>query len=317
MRAEPAAGRRRHDRDRDHDRERDGDGDRQREVGEDLSFDVLQEQHRQEHGDRRRRRGEQRGHDLSRAVVRRLLDRHAAFLQSDDVAGDDDRAFDDHADGEREAGERDDVDAATGEVRARRTSPAGRPESCVAIKTVARASRMNHHTHSEREQCADDEVLDQQIDGALDEQRCIERLLDAQAALLERPVAQLRDDLLHFFERAEHVRARRAQDAQADRGIAVLIGEEAGDPAAASRRSRDRRGAPAARRATRARAARGPRRRSDRCSAASIAGVRRRAGRRRHSSALAAWRAMSGMPMPSAAARARSSVMRTSSGGPP
>ena len=53
----------------------------------------------------------------------------------------------------------------------------------LAISTVARASRMNHHTQSEREQRADDEVLDQQVDGALDEQRRIERLLDAEAAL--------------------------------------------------------------------------------------------------------------------------------------
>ena len=79
----------------------------------------------------------------------------------------------------------------------------------------------------EREQGADHEILDQQVDGALDEQRRIERLLDAQAPLLERSVAQLRDDFLHFLERAEHVGARRAHDAQTDRRIAVLIGEEA------------------------------------------------------------------------------------------
>ena len=225
MRAEPASGRRGHDRDRDHDRERDCDGDRQREVGEDLSFDVLQEQHRQEYGDRRRRRSEQRGHDLSRAFVRGLVDRHAAFFQSDDVAGDDDRAFDDHADGKREAGQRDHVDAATRELEhAERRQQADRNRACDQDRRAGIAHEPPHAR--EREQCADDEVLDQQVDRALDEQRCVERLLDAQAAFLERPVAQFRDDALHFFERAEHVRAGRAKDAQADRGIAVLIREE-------------------------------------------------------------------------------------------
>jgi hypothetical protein len=92
-----------HNGDRDHDRERHRDGDCQGQVRKNLTFDVLQEQYGQEHSDRRRRRCKQRRHDLTCAVVRRLFDRHAALLQANDVAGDDDGAFDHHADGEREA----------------------------------------------------------------------------------------------------------------------------------------------------------------------------------------------------------------------
>ncbi len=63
------------------------------------------------------------------------------------------------------------------------------------------------HAH-QREQCADDQVLDQQVDGASDEQRRIERLLDAKSTLAKRPIAQFGDDFLHFIERAQHIRAR-------------------------------------------------------------------------------------------------------------
>ena len=82
----------------------------------------------------------------------------------------------------------------------------------------ARVAHEPPHAH-QREQCADDEVLDQQVDGARDEQRGVERLLDAESALPKRAFAQLGDDLLHFLQRAQHVRAGRALDSSPMAGL--------------------------------------------------------------------------------------------------
>jgi hypothetical protein len=223
--AEPTAGRRRHDGDRDQNRERDRDRNRQRQVGEQLSLDVLEKQHGQEHGNGSCRRREQRRHDLACAVVCGLFDRHAAFLEANDVAGNDDGAFDDHADSEGKTRQRDDVDAATREVE--HTERRQQADRNRARDQHRRAGIAHEPPHAEEcEQGANYQILDQQAHGAVDEQRCIERLFDAEAALLERPFAQLRDDLFHLLERAEHVRTRRTHDAQPDRRVAVLIREE-------------------------------------------------------------------------------------------
>ena len=130
----------------------------------------LQEHDRQEHRDRRDRRGDQRADDLMRALVRRFVRRHAAFLQAQDIAGDDDRAFDDHADGERESGQRDHVEAVSGHVqRGERRQQADRNR---AGDQQRRAPVAHEPPHAQqRQQRADDQVFGQQAHRAIDEQR--------------------------------------------------------------------------------------------------------------------------------------------------
>ena len=100
----------RHQRHRDDQREQQREADRQRLVAEQLAGDAGDEHHREEHGDRRERRGGDRRADLAGAE-RRRFDARAAFLAvPDDVLQDHDRIVDQHADRERDAAERHDVE---------------------------------------------------------------------------------------------------------------------------------------------------------------------------------------------------------------
>ena len=196
-----------------------------REVGEDLAFDIAQEQDRQEYRDGRDRRCDQRRHDLLRTFARRFERRHAGFFEPDDVAGYDDRSFDHHTDRERETGQRDDVEAAPTHVeRTERRQQANRNRA----RDQKRCAPVAHEPPDaeKRQQRADDEVFGQEIDRTMDEQRRIEALLDAKPARLQRARAKLVDDLLDLLQRSKNVRARRAQHLQADRRIAVLVDEE-------------------------------------------------------------------------------------------
>ena len=222
---EPAAGRCRQHRDRDHDRQGDGDRDGQREVGEDLAFDVAQKQYGQKDRDRGHGRGDQGGYHFAGAGLCRLDRSHAAFLEPDDVAGNDDRTLDDHAHGESQSGQRNHVEGASAEVeRAERCEQANRYRH----RDQQGGAPVAHEPPDadQGEQGADDQVFGQQVDRAVDEQRGVVALLDAEAVRLQFAIAQLGDDVLDLFERAEHVGPWRAQHLQADRRIAVLVDEE-------------------------------------------------------------------------------------------
>ena len=97
--------------DRDCDEQGNGDADRdgQREVGEHLPLDVLEEHYRYENGDGGRGGGEQGAPYLCRSGVACLGGWFAAFTQAHNVLEYDDRGVEHHARRESEAGQRNDV----------------------------------------------------------------------------------------------------------------------------------------------------------------------------------------------------------------
>ena len=225
-RAQPAPrGCRQHgDGDQQRDAHRDGNG--QGEIGKKLALHVLHEDHRQEHRHRRQRGSDQRAADLARALQRRARRRQALLAQAHDVLGHHHRGIHHHAHREREAGQRDDVEAAPGQLQhdeggqQRNGNGAGdqRGGAHIAQEPPQAAHGQQH---------ADGEAAGQQAQRTVDEDRGIETLGDVQAHRVEFLLAHVGDDALDLVQRVEHVGAALAQDAQADGGIAVLVGEEA------------------------------------------------------------------------------------------
>ena len=76
--------------------------------------------------------------------------------------------------------------------------------------------------HADREDDAREQVAGDQPDRLVDEDRRIERLLDREAEVRERPLAKLPDLFLDRVQRREHVGAGFLQDLDRDRRVVVL-----------------------------------------------------------------------------------------------
>ncbi len=222
---EPAARGGRQHGDGHQERDRHRDRDRQRQVGEQLALDVLDEQHRQEHRDGRERGRQQRATDLLGTDARRLGGQLSALAQAHDVLGHHHRRVHHHAHRERQARQRDHVEAAAGQVQhdegGQQRDGNGAGDQQGGARVAQEPPQAAH-----RQQHAGAEVARQQVDGAVDEQRGVETLLDAQPTFGQHAGAQFGDHFLHFGQRGEHVGAALAHHAQADRRIAVLVGEK-------------------------------------------------------------------------------------------
>ena len=127
------------------------------------------------------------------------------------------------ADAEGEAGQRDDVDRPPRQHQ----DEDGRDETDGDRDREDRDGAevaQEEPEHDQSEEHAEREIADHEGDGAVDEDRRVERLFQLQVHRLQRPVIHLRDDRLHLGEHLKHVGAVLAHHADTERGIAVLDG---------------------------------------------------------------------------------------------
>ena len=182
----------------------DGDGQRQREVGEQLSFQPLHEQDRQEDGDTGHRRCEQCADDLRWSFSGSLRGWHPALAQANDILLDDDRGIEYESDGERESRQRYDVEAAA-EGAQRKQRRQQRERDRQRNKQGRAPAAQEAPQHAECEHYAEHEIAIDQGDRATDVYRGVEAQDDLQVGVGERTGVQFVDHRVNIVENSDGV----------------------------------------------------------------------------------------------------------------